>query len=58
MRPIISFLNTLNDENFDKKEPQAVPSGLPVGTYSLIVAYKGIEHCSNSKKKSLKRFSK
>lgn len=31
MRPIISFLNTLNDEDFDKSEPQSVPSGLPVG---------------------------
>ncbi len=28
---IISFLNTLNDEAFDKSEPVAVPSGLPVG---------------------------
>lgn len=31
MGPIISFLNTLNDENFDKSEPERVPSGLPVG---------------------------
>ncbi len=31
MRPIISFLNTLNDESFDKTEPEEVPSGLPVG---------------------------
>ncbi|MFK7934004.1 MAG: cytochrome-c peroxidase [Saprospiraceae bacterium] len=31
MRPIISFLNTLNDENFDKTIPEAVPSGLAVG---------------------------
>jgi len=31
MRPIISFLNTLNDTEFDKEIPEAVPSGLPVG---------------------------
>lgn len=31
MRPIISFLNTLNDPNFDQEIPQSVPSGLPVG---------------------------
>lgn len=31
MRPIMSFLNTLNDEDFDKSEPASVPSGLPVG---------------------------
>lgn len=31
MRPIISFLNTLNDPNFDKMIPETVPSGLPVG---------------------------
>lgn len=31
MAPIISFLNTLNDSNFDKEIPLAVPSGLPVG---------------------------
>ena len=31
MRPIISFLNALNDDAFDKTEPAAVPSGLPVG---------------------------
>ncbi len=31
MNPIISFLNTLNDENFDKSEPDSVPSGLAVG---------------------------
>ncbi|MEM7660157.1 MAG: cytochrome c peroxidase [Bacteroidota bacterium] len=31
MNPIISFLNTLNDENFDRSEPASVPSGLPVG---------------------------
>jgi cytochrome c peroxidase len=31
MRPIMSFLNTLNDEDFDKSEPESVPSGLPVG---------------------------
>ena len=30
MRPIISFLNTLNDNSFDKSEPESVPSGLPV----------------------------
>ena len=30
MRPIISFLNSLNDEAFDKSEPISVPSGLPV----------------------------
>ena len=29
--PIIEFLNTLNDEEFDKTIPAAVPSGLPVG---------------------------
>ncbi len=29
--PIISFLNTLNDSNFDKEIPESVPSGLPVG---------------------------
>jgi len=28
---IITFLNTLNDENFDKFIPQSVPSGLSVG---------------------------
>ncbi len=28
---IIEFLNTLNDDHFDKKIPAAVPSGLPVG---------------------------
>ena len=28
---IIEFLNTLNDDNFDKKIPASVPSGLPVG---------------------------
>ncbi len=28
---IIEFLNTLNDDNFDKKIPTSVPSGLPVG---------------------------
>lgn len=28
---IIAFLNTLNDDNFDKTIPQSVPSGLPVG---------------------------
>jgi len=31
MRPIISFLLTLNDSNFDKKIPESVPSGLAVG---------------------------
>ena len=31
MAPIISFLNTLNDSNFDKEIPLKVPSGLPVG---------------------------
>ncbi|GAB5552536.1 MAG: cytochrome c peroxidase [Saprospiraceae bacterium] len=29
--PIISFLNTLNDTNFDKAIPESVPSGLSVG---------------------------
>lgn len=28
---IIAFLNTLNDDNFDKTIPESVPSGLPVG---------------------------
>ena len=31
MRPIISFLNTLNDPGFDKEIPESVPSGLLVG---------------------------
>ncbi|MCM4164231.1 cytochrome-c peroxidase [Arenibacter sp. A80] len=31
MSLIISFLNTLNDEDFDKEIPKRVPSGLPVG---------------------------
>ena len=31
MEPIISFLNSLNDSNFDKKIPDSVPSGLAVG---------------------------
>lgn len=31
MSLIISFLNTLNDENFDKTIPKSVPSGLSVG---------------------------
>ncbi|MCW5515789.1 cytochrome-c peroxidase [Muriicola sp. Z0-33] len=31
MSLIISFLNTLNDDNFNKDIPQKVPSGLPVG---------------------------
>jgi cytochrome c peroxidase len=30
MRPIISFLNTLNDTEFDREIPPSVPSGLPV----------------------------
>lgn len=30
MGPIISFLNALNDPDFDKEIPEAVPSGLPV----------------------------
>ncbi|TSE09918.1 cytochrome-c peroxidase [Aquimarina algiphila] len=31
MAPIISFLNTLNETDFDKEVVDAVPSGLPVG---------------------------
>ena len=31
MASIISFLNTLNDDSFDKSEPESVPSGLMVG---------------------------
>lgn len=31
MRPIISFLNCLNDTDYDQEIPPAVPSGLPVG---------------------------
>ncbi|MEM6804168.1 MAG: cytochrome-c peroxidase [Bacteroidota bacterium] len=31
MGPIISFLNTLNDDGFDKSIPERVPSGLSVG---------------------------
>ena len=31
MAPIISFLNTLNDNSFDKTIPESVPSGLQVG---------------------------
>ena len=31
MALIISFLNTLNDDSFDKTIPETVPSGLPVG---------------------------
>ena len=31
MSLIISFLNTLNDDSFDKTLPTSVPSGLPVG---------------------------
>ncbi|GLR17023.1 hypothetical protein GCM10007940_16380 [Portibacter lacus] len=31
INPIISFLNCLNDDDFDKKIPESVPSGLPVG---------------------------
>ena len=29
--PIVSFLNTLNDDDFDREIPDSVPSGLPVG---------------------------
>ncbi|KIC94042.1 cytochrome-c peroxidase [Flavihumibacter solisilvae] len=28
---IVEFLNTLNDEKYDRKIPESVPSGLPVG---------------------------
>jgi len=31
MSPILSFLNCLNDDRFDQSQPEAVPSGLPVG---------------------------
>lgn len=31
MSLIISFLNTLNDEDFSRRIPETVPSGLPVG---------------------------
>ncbi|SNZ00014.1 cytochrome-c peroxidase [Flagellimonas pacifica] len=31
MALIIAFLNTLNDDDFDKSIPESVPSGLPVG---------------------------
>jgi len=31
MSPIISFLNSLNDNSFDKTVPDSVPSGLPIG---------------------------
>lgn len=31
MSQIISFLSTLNDDGFDRKIPDTVPSGLPVG---------------------------
>ena len=31
MAPIISFLNTLNNNDFDKTIPESVPSRLPVG---------------------------
>jgi cytochrome c peroxidase len=31
MRPIISFLNSLNDDAYDREIPSKVPSGLPVG---------------------------
>lgn len=31
MNAIISFLNTLNDDSFDKHIPEKVPSGLHVG---------------------------
>ncbi|MRG47444.1 cytochrome-c peroxidase [Chitinophaga sp. SYP-B3965] len=30
---IVEFLSTLNDDNYDKKIPLAVPSGLPVGGF-------------------------
>lgn len=33
MSSIISFLNTLNDEDFDKTIPENLPSGLQVGGY-------------------------
>jgi cytochrome c peroxidase len=28
---IVEFLNTLNDDQYDRKIPASVPSGLPVG---------------------------
>ncbi len=31
IHPILSFLNSLNSDDFDKKKPQQVPSGLSVG---------------------------
>lgn len=31
IQTIVEFLNTLNDDNFDRKIPERVPSGLPVG---------------------------
>jgi cytochrome c peroxidase len=31
INPIIEFLNTLNDDHFDKEIPASVPSGLPAG---------------------------
>jgi len=31
VEPIVAFLKTLNDPNFDKTIPASVPSGLPVG---------------------------
>lgn len=31
IRPIVEFLNSLNDEHFDKEIPKKVPSGLKVG---------------------------
>ncbi len=31
INPIIEFLGTLNDDNFDRRIPGSVPSGLPVG---------------------------
>ena len=36
MSLIISFLNTLNDDNFDKEVPEEVPSGLAVGGNILL----------------------
>ena len=29
--PLVAFIRTLNDPNFDKSIPENVPSGLPVG---------------------------
>jgi cytochrome c peroxidase len=31
IQAIVEFLNTLNDDNFDRKVPNRVPSGLPAG---------------------------